>query len=66
MKYRPKAGYVRDFDVFSTQAEKLAFLFERGRVGPDEALTNDQIEDRFLRYTNSILSAMKADEAKMY
>lgn len=66
MKYRPHAGYVRDFDVFSTPAEKLRFLFERGRVGPEEDLTDDQINDRFSRYTNSILNAMKADEAKIY
>jgi hypothetical protein len=66
MKYRPRKGYVRDFDVFTTEAEKLSFLSERGKVAPDEALTSDQIEDRFARYTNSVLSAMKADEANIY
>ncbi len=66
MKYRPHAGYVRDFDAIATIPEKLGFLVERGHVGPDDELSDTQIEDRFNRYTNSVLSEMKADEANIY
>lgn len=66
MKYRPQGGYIRNFDLIKTQAEKLTFLAQRGRVGPEEALSDDQINDRFERYTNQLLSAMQADEANIY
>jgi RNA-directed DNA polymerase len=66
IKYRPSGGYVRNFDSITTEAEKLQFLFERGRVGPDEALTDSQIRDRFERYMNKILRVMQADEARIY
>lgn len=66
IKYRPRGGYVRNFDLIATRAEKLQFLVDRGRVGPDEALTDDQIDDRFDRYVHRILGAMQADEANIY
>lgn len=66
MKYRPHAGYVRDFDAVDTPALKLQFLVERGRVAPDEELTDLQIEDRFNRYMNAVLKVMRADEATIY
>jgi RNA-directed DNA polymerase len=66
MKYRPDEGYVRNFDSITTQAEKMRFLVERGRVGPEEALTDAQITDRFERYMNQILRVMQADEARIY
>jgi RNA-directed DNA polymerase len=66
MKYRPHGGYIRDFDAIASHAEMLRFLVDRGRVGPDENLTDPQIEDRFNRYTNALLSAMRADEANIY
>lgn len=66
MKYRPLGGYVRNFDLFTTRAAKLTFLLERGRVAPDDALTNEQIDDRFDRYMNRVLNAMQADEANIY
>ncbi len=50
MKYRPHGGYVRDFDAIDTLALKLQFLVQRGRVGPNEEVTDIQIEDRFNRY----------------
>jgi RNA-directed DNA polymerase len=66
MKYRPEAGYVRNFNSIETQVEKMRFLVERGRVGPEEALTDTQITDRFDRYMNRVLRVMQADEAKIY
>jgi len=47
-------------------AEKLSFLVERGRVGPEEALTDVQIDERYERYRKHILSEMHADEGVMY
>ncbi len=39
MKFNPQGGYVRDYDKITTRAEMLALLTERGRIGPEEALT---------------------------
>jgi hypothetical protein len=66
MKFRPEGGYVRNFDLFTTIAEKMRLLVERGRVAPDEALTDDQVDDRFERYLNRVLRVMQADEARIY
>ena len=66
MRYRPTRGYVRNFDLFTTVAEKMRLLVERGRVAPGEALTDDQINDRFERYLNRVLRVMQADEARIY
>jgi RNA-directed DNA polymerase len=66
MKYRPEGGYVRNFNSVETRPEKLRFLEERGRVGPEEKLTDAQIDDRYERYVNRVLRVMQADEAKIY
>lgn len=66
MKFNPEGGYVRNYDTISTRAEKLEFLIERGRIGPTEALTDDQINDRFDRYRKKTLSDMHSDEGAMY
>lgn len=66
MKYTPRRGYVRDYDEISTRAEKLFFLQKRGRISPDEMLTDDQINMRFETYKNSLLSKMLADEGIIY
>jgi len=66
MKFRPMDGYVRNYDLITTVAQKLAFLVERGRIGPTEALTDAQIEDRYARYLSRILADMHADESAIY
>jgi hypothetical protein len=66
MKYNPHGGYVRDYDAITTRVEKLAFLVERGRVGPTESLTDEAIEARYQSYLQRILAAMHADEGAMY
>lgn len=66
MKFNPDGGYVRDYDKIVTRAEKLKFLQERGRVDPAEALTDDQINDRYLKYVHHVLAAMHADESALY
>jgi RNA-directed DNA polymerase len=66
MKYRPAGGYVRNFDLLKSPAEKLKYLQERGRLDPKEALTDDQIERAFVRYRSKVLAAMQADEGNMY
>lgn len=55
MKFNPQGGYVRDYDKITTRAEMLALLTERGRVGPEEALTDEQIKDRYEKYLQHIL-----------
>jgi len=66
MKFDPTGGYVRNYDKISTRAEKLQFLLERGRVGPTEALTDEQIHDRYAKYIHHILATMHADESLLY
>lgn len=66
MKFNPQGGYVRNYDKIETGAEMLAFLTERGRVGPEEALTDEQIKDRYEKYLQHILAAMHKDEGTLY
>lgn len=66
MKFNPEGGYVRDYDVIASRAEKLAFLEERGRIDPKEALTDEEINTRFETYRRHILSTMHSDEGVMY
>lgn len=66
MKFNPSGGYIRNYDVIKTRAERLEFLVERGRVGPEEQLTDDQINDRYEAYLRRVLSDMHADEGVLY
>ena len=66
MKFNPQGGYVRDYDKITTRAEMLELLTERGRVGPDEALTDGQIEERYQKYLQHILAATHKDEGALY
>lgn len=66
MKFNPQGGYVRDYDKITTRAEMLELLRERGRVGPEEALTDEQIKDRYEKYLQHILAAMHKDEGVVY
>ncbi len=66
MKFSPTGGYVRNYDVITNRAEKLAFLVERGQIGPDESLTDDEINDRYETYLHRVLSEMHGDEGVIY
>lgn len=66
MKFNPQGGYVRDYDRITTRVEMLAFLTERGRVAPAEALTDEQIKERYEKYLHHILTAMHKDEGVVY
>ncbi len=66
MKFNPEGGYIRNYDQITTRAEMLAFLTERGRVGPEEALTDEQIKDRYEKYLQHVLAAMHKDEGVLY
>lgn len=66
MKFNPRGGYIRDYDIITNRAEMLALLTERGRVGPEDQLTDDQIEDRYDKYLQRVLAAMHKDEGGIY
>lgn len=66
MKFNPQGGYVRDYDKFSTRGEKLELLTTRGRIAPDEKLTDMEIDERFEKYVRHVLAAMHADEGTVY
>jgi len=66
MKFNPQGGYVRNYDKIVTPAEKVQFLLARGRIGPQEALTDDQINERYEKYLSHVLFAMHSDEGQIY
>lgn len=66
MRFDPEGGYVRNYDAIISRAEKLEFLIERGRIGPSEALTDEEINERFEKYRNRVLSEMHSDEGVLY
>lgn len=66
MKYNPEGNYVGNYDRIVTAPDKLKFLAQRGQVGPDEALTDEQIFSRYERYKSRVLSEMHADESVLY
>lgn len=66
MKFDPRGGYVRDYDVIETPAEKLIFLESRGRIDPAVALTEVQIIERYDHYIRMVLARMHEDEGEIY
>ena len=66
IKYRPNGGYIRNYDANNTPMEMLRFLQARGRINPDETLSEQQIESRYRNYVARALSAMQADEGTIY
>lgn len=66
MKFNPQGGYVRDYDKITTRAEMLALLTERGRIGPEDELTDEQIKDKYEKYLQHTLAAMHKDEGGLY
>lgn len=66
MKFNPKGGYVRDYDIIKTSSEKIKFLMDRGRVDPSIRLTDIQIDKRYDEYVKSVLAAMHSDEGEIY
>lgn len=66
MKFSPNGGYVRDYDKIATRTQKLDFLVVRGRIGPSEKLTDEQIDARYENYVRHNLAAMLADEGAVY
>lgn len=66
MKYRPQEGYVHNYDVIESRAHKLVFLVERGRIGPKEVLSDEEISKRYDSYRLRILKEMHADEGALY
>jgi RNA-directed DNA polymerase len=54
------------FEIRHNRAEKLSFLIERGRCGPNEAMTDVEISERYDNYRKKVLSEMHADEGVLY
>lgn len=66
MKYRATGGYVHNYDLILDRTQKLVFLVERGRIGPREQLTDDEIAQRYEVYRARVLKEMNADEGVVY
>ena len=66
MKYRPTGGYIHNYDKLTTLTSKLRFLEQRGRIGPDDALTEAQILDRYEAYRRFALGQLELDQSIIY
>lgn len=66
MKFSPRAGYIRDYDLNVSIAQKLRFLEIRGRVDPATPLTEAQINERYESYVKFVLAKMHEDEGEVY
>lgn len=66
MRHRPYGGYVRNYDEITTPEQMIKFLAFRGRVGPGDRLSEDQIRSRFENYRDRQLGLMLADEVQTY
>jgi len=66
MKFNPRGGYIRDYDLNITVAQKLRFLDSRGRVDPDVPLTDAQVTERYESYVKHVLAKMHEDEGELY
>ncbi len=63
VRHRPSGAYVHNYDVFETMAQRLDFLVERGRIGPDDFVSEEQVNDLFERYRNQQIADLEADIA---
>lgn len=66
MRHRPYGGYVRNYDVFQTPAQKLRFLVRMGQVSGDVELNEKEIDLRYLAYRDYRLAQMLTDEQIRY
>ncbi|NYZ63174.1 RNA-directed DNA polymerase [Luteimonas deserti] len=66
MRHRPYGGYVRNYDLIITPAEMIRFLSFRGRVGPGEKLSEEEIIRRYEAYRDNQIGQMLADEETIY
>jgi retron-type reverse transcriptase len=66
MRHRPYGGYVRNYDLFQTPAQKLRFLVRMGQVSSDLSLSESEIDLKYKAYRDSRLAQMLADEQVRY
>lgn len=66
MKFNPNGGYVRDYDKIILREDKLQFLVDRGRMDPEQALTDAQIDEKYEKYLRHVLASMHSDEGAAY
>ncbi len=63
VRHRPDGRYVHNYDEFKTMKQRLDFLVERGRVGPDQFVSEEQVNALFEQYRRQQLSELEADVA---
>ena len=67
MRYSPMDGYIHNYDVFTTIAQKIQFLLERGRLDPNKSSYSDEeIQGIFDAYKARILAELEPDDGTMY
>lgn len=67
MRYSPMDGYIHNYDVFTTTAQKMQFLIERGRLDPNKPSYSEvEIQTIFDAYRAWILSELEPDDGTIY
>lgn len=66
MRYSPTRGYIHNYDNFDDRAKKMQFLMDRGRLDPNSAYTDQEINDIFESYRNKNLADLEPDDGTMY
>ena len=66
MKFNPAGGYVHNYDSINSRGDKLKFLLERGRLAPEDKLSDNEIHLRYEAYRRKMLAAMHLDEGEIY
>lgn len=67
MRYSPMDGYIHNYDVFATTAQKMQFLIERGRLDPNKPTYSEvEIQGIFDMYKAKILAELEPDDGTIY
>jgi hypothetical protein len=63
VRHRPDGRYIHNYDQLRTMKQRLDFLVERGRLGPDQFVSEEQVNTLFEQYRRQQLSELEADVA---
>jgi RNA-directed DNA polymerase len=67
MRYSPMEGYIHNYDIFTTSAQKIQFLIERGRLDPNKSSYSEaEIDGIFDSYRARILAELEPDDGTIY
>lgn len=65
-RYSPMRGYIHNYDVITTRAQKMEFLTFRGRLDPAKAYRDEEIDEKFDAYRAKVLADLEPDDGNIY